>query len=730
MQIGHSKVFLRRQIFEALELLRNQRLGKSAVVVQKHCRRFLAQLQYYDAYMAVVLLQSFARKIIATRTVIHLRDFSAALKIQCAFRRFLAETNFFATRLIAQFCQAYWRGAIARELFAILRVERQALIIQRGWRKFRDQRTFRETHFAIIMLQCFWRQRHARLVLRELRLGARDLDAVAKERDRFREESIQLRKEVELLRRSKQASQPQLVVDDGIERSKSKVRGLRSPQEKDPPSVDEAEVEHLRMEVERLRSALAKQNHTPTTRGGQDKPPESVIVRKMSSWSLFGSKKDDAASQESSLGNTPSTPQPVVRRGQSVSPRVEWNYDSPTKRPVVQGEETPLSWPSTGFFNPAMSSPSVSLLDVERHTEIADYQLECTTQTFDQNAPRIYSTTTMQPAHQKFEGDPFPVEKRRGVEFTEGLRSLHQYISDKDYRRVCDILTAAYEPHVLVNEIGEGGQTALHVAVGIDDLKVSKLLIESGAIVNIQDASGDTPLHLSGNSPMTELLLGTGRANPNIPNLDGICALHLAVQRGDVGSVRILLKHYAKVDTADNIRWLTPLHLVAMPDTGSDARSAIAELLCSVDEPDLNYQDSEGNTPLHYAVQIESRDASNVINALLEKGANPKIPNSRKQEPLLLLCHNAAFRKEDVYQDCLHSMLFYGADPNQQSSTGATPLHLSLFHKDVDSAVQLVNRAAELHLVWRKVRTSFSTNTVWNDDFVTYSNSILSLNRL
>jgi ankyrin repeat protein len=307
-----------------------------------------------------------------------------------------------------------------------------------------------------------------------------------------------------------------------------------------------------------------------------------------------------------------------------------------------------------------------------------------------------------------FEDDPLPLETRRGFEFTEELRWLHQSVNDKDYRRVSDILKSSKEPHVLANEAGDDGRTALHIAVTMDDLKISRLLIEHGAIVNAQDNNGDTPLHLAGGAPTTNLLLEAGHANPNIPNIDGICALHVAVQRRDSGSVRILLKHHAKVDTADNLRWLTPLHLVAMPDTTdastSRARATIAELLCSVDDTDLNYQDSEGNTPLHYAVQIEASDAGDVINSLLEKGASPRIPNSRNQEPLLLLCHNNSLRNRDVFQESLHSMLYHGADPNRQSNTGATALHLSLFHKDVDSAVQLVNRAAELHLPWRKVR--------------------------
>lgn len=710
MQMGRSKVFLRRPVFEALEFLRNMHLEKCAVAVQKHIRRFLAQLHYYDVFMAAVTIQAFARRIIATRRVCCLREQAAATKIQSAFRRFVAEYSFMAARLIANFCQAYGRGVIARKLYAILRVEMHALAIQRCWRRHYHETGFVAMRSASIVIQCCWRQRQAKLILRELRLEARDLDAVAAERDRFREESLKLRKEVEMLRRSR------MPVDDETESRKSQSVEWRTTREVDPVSVYEAEVEHLRTEVERLQAALARQseilNPVPLRRR-EDQPPEAVIVRKMSTWSLFGSKKDDTASQASSLGNTysPHSPSPTllptISRSSTFSRREGLPESPPRRREMIQGEVTPMSWHSSGV-NPAMSSSSVSLLDAERHTEIADYHLESTSGSPGRNSSRIYATTTMMTPRPAFEEDPLPLEERRGFEFADELRWLHQSINDKDYRRVSDILKTSEEPHVLVNEIGEDGRTALHIAVATDDVKISRLLLENGAIVNSQDSNGDTPLHLAGGPPMTHLLLETGRANPNIPNIDGICALHIAVQRRDSGSVRVLLKHYAKVDTADNLRWLTPIHLVAMPDTietSSDrARAVIAGLLCSVDACDLNYQDSEGNTPLHYAVQIETPDAGDVVNALLEKGASPRIPNSRSQEPLLLLCNNNALRNEDVYQECLHAMLFHGADPNQQSSTGATPLHLSLFHRDIDSAVQLVNRAAELHLLWRKVR--------------------------
>jgi ankyrin repeat protein len=275
---------------------------------------------------------------------------------------------------------------------------------------------------------------------------------------------------------------------------------------------------------------------------------------------------------------------------------------------------------------------------------------------------------------------------------------------------------------LLINKGDKYGRTALHLAALALRVEMAAVLISKGAVVNAQDDDGETPLHLAENPSITELLLKKGRANPNIPNVDGICALHLAVQRRDVGSVRALLVSGACVNNADNIRWFTPLHLVCLRARNEsdekpedDVRSRIAQLLSSPygpEEPDLDYQDSEGNSPLHYAVQLESADACNLVNIFLEKGANPNIVNERDQSPLHLLCHNEELRKLHAFHDTLHAMLFHGADPNHQSMTGCTPLHLSLYHKDIDSALQLVQNGADIHLRWKKPKrwTSF-----WND---------------
>ena len=268
---------------------------------------------------------------------------------------------------------------------------------------------------------------------------------------------------------------------------------------------------------------------------------------------------------------------------------------------------------------------------------------------------------------------------------------------------------------------------ALHIAVLMGNLEMIDFLVGEGAVVNAQDEDGETPLHLAESVDTTKLLL-KGRANPNIPNVDGICALHLAVQRRDIDSVRTLLLNGANVDNADNIRWFTPLHLIALParnhkgheekDYKDDIRCQIAHLLCGSNNKnsgpvDMDYQDSEGNAPLHYACQMDTADACGLVQVFLENDANPNVRNDRNQTPLHLLCHNEELQKlqsdDDLharaFQETLHCMLVNGADPNAQSLTGCSPVHLALYHQDIDSAVQLIQHGGGLHMLWSMVRS-------------------------
>jgi ankyrin repeat protein len=709
MQVGFSKVFLRTRVYDSLEYLRNAKLAKSAVVIQKYVRRVLAQLRYYDMYMATIAIQCFIRQVNAQRQIRTIKEHIAATKIQSSWRRFFAETELMAARLIAHFCQAYRRGAVARRAYRTMTLEKQTLEIQRHWRGYRQRTEYSSVLLAVVKIQCSWRCKCARKVLRDRKRDARTVGAIAAERDRFKEESLRLRKEVERLRLSKEEE-----VDD-------------RPYE---------EVEMLRREVERLQTVLAQTQGSMMKAYnalGDNRPSPNINIS--NSWFSKASEKDATGDT-----NNPSTP---------ASKRYELsNAPAPHFPGSRHVEEITLSSVHSIGFSPQGSSPNISLLDTDPVHEIVDYKLRSVSDNVSSPSRIFHASMNSSILDEETDDEhPHRLEHNPSIEISndlddadsnDGVAKLHSAIQNDDIHAMNHIIDRSSDPLVLVNNLDDDGRTALHVAVESNNLQAVRQLIERGAVANAQDLSGNTPLHVAKGAAMVKLLLEKGKANPNIPNIDGVCALHNTVERLDVGSVRLLLNNRAKVDVADNTNWFTPLHLALLtsekidlldPETIQRSRTMIVDLLCGDRfDFDMNYQDSEGNTPLHYAVQLKTPEAAEILNTILEKGADPTVRNGRNQQALLLLCHNDELRKYDVFQECLHSLLYHGADPNQQSNTGCTPLHLSLYHQDVDSAVQLVNRSAELHLLWRKVRVmqlmrslSSIVLTIWFDPFLFFS---------
>jgi ankyrin repeat protein len=240
-------------------------------------------------------------------------------------------------------------------------------------------------------------------------------------------------------------------------------------------------------------------------------------------------------------------------------------------------------------------------------------------------------------------------------------------------------------------------------------------------VANTQDNGGNTPLHFAKDKSMIQLLVEVGGANTNIPNSEGLCVLHLAVQRRDFFAVRYLVDHGADINAADDTRWYTALHFIAQPPEPLPLSTAIelsnqrnrmtvsgeiAKILCSAkspSQPDMDYQDRDGNTPLHHAAVLVSSEARDIVPLFLEFGSDVNMKNNRGQTPLHILCHNIELRRFEFFHEILAFALHHGADPNKCSASGCTPLHLAMYHRDVVSAVLLVRYGAELHLPWLKV---------------------------
>ena len=103
------------------------------------------------------------------------------------------------------------------------------------------------------------------------------------------------------------------------------------------------------------------------------------------------------------------------------------------------------------------------------------------------------------------------------------------------------------------------GYPALHFAVDMNDLEMTKLLIDAGADVNIRardkydDDSLETALHsvaFWGYAEIAKILIDAG-ADVNATDADGSTPLHSAARLTNIETARLLLENGAKVDAKD-----------------------------------------------------------------------------------------------------------------------------------------------------------------------------------
>ncbi|KAF3831585.1 hypothetical protein GH733_000397 [Mirounga leonina] len=151
-------------------------------------------------------------------------------------------------------------------------------------------------------------------------------------------------------------------------------------------------------------------------------------------------------------------------------------------------------------------------------------------------------------------------------------------------------------------------QTALHLAVHLDQPGAVRALVLKGASRMLQDRHGDTALHvacqrqhlaclaclhiatLQRNRPLMQLLLQNGADIDTQEGTSGKTALHLAVETQERGLVQFLLQAGARVD-ARMLNGCTPLHLAA-----GRGLSSISSTLCEAGADSL-LRNVEDETP-------------------------------------------------------------------------------------------------------------------------------------
>jgi ankyrin repeat protein len=180
----------------------------------------------------------------------------------------------------------------------------------------------------------------------------------------------------------------------------------------------------------------------------------------------------------------------------------------------------------------------------------------------------------------------------------------------------------------MLKTVLQDGDTVLNTFIHADaPLEVIKYLVSLGALVNLKDINGYTPLHIAVETDrldLVEYLLVAG-AEPNLKtNLTDLTPLHLAAESASPEILAILLERDAECDVLDR-HDNSPLHLAVSNNKLDNVQKLL--LACS----EVNFANNNRQTPLHLAVEVDQID---MVNDLLQAGADPNARDVLNKSPL------------------------------------------------------------------------------------------------
>uniref|UniRef100_A0A0E0NMU1 Uncharacterized protein n=1 Tax=Oryza rufipogon TaxID=4529 RepID=A0A0E0NMU1_ORYRU len=170
VEIGKTKVFLRAGQMAELDARRNEVLGRSANMIQRKVRSFLAQKNFIKLQRSAVQLQTICRGELARKIYQNLRREAASLRIQTCYRMHAARKAYNELSASAVTIQSALRGMVARKELHFRQQTKAAIVIQSRCRQFLARLYYSRTKKAAITTQCAWRGKVARKELRKLKM--------------------------------------------------------------------------------------------------------------------------------------------------------------------------------------------------------------------------------------------------------------------------------------------------------------------------------------------------------------------------------------------------------------------------------------------------------------------------------------------------------------------------------------------------------------------------------
>ncbi|XP_051143189.1 myosin-6-like [Andrographis paniculata] len=200
-QIGKTKVFLRAGQMAELDARRSEVLGRSAIVIQRKVRSYMARKSFILLRRSVICIQSVCRGELTRRVYESMRREAACLRIQTDLRMYLARKAYVQLSASALSIQTGMRGMAARTELCFRRQTKAAIKIQSHCRQFLARSEYLKLKKAAITTQCAWRAKVARKELRKLKMAARETGALQAAKNKLEKQVEELTWRLQLEKR-------------------------------------------------------------------------------------------------------------------------------------------------------------------------------------------------------------------------------------------------------------------------------------------------------------------------------------------------------------------------------------------------------------------------------------------------------------------------------------------------------------------------------------------------
>lgn len=212
------------------------------------------------------------------------------------------------------------------------------------------------------------------------------------------------------------------------------------------------------------------------------------------------------------------------------------------------------------------------------------------------------------------------------------------------------------------NQSNKHGETAVHVACGLGQMPILKLLHAKGATLKLVDSHGDSAMYWAARQGHTDIIqyLWEHGVPVDCQNKSGETALHVAARYGHRPAVKLLCSFGANVNMTDE-HGDTALHIAAW-----HGFPAIMHILCEAGSH-THLRNKEGETALHTA---SARGHIESVRCILEAGADPDLPDKHGCTALHL-----ALKRHHVPIALL--LLHNGCQTDVVDNHGEAPIHVA-----------------------------------------------------